>query len=283
LKVWKLYKLNILVAYPYANPKMLSILYENRDKIRFVLDSGAFTAWKAGKPISLDDYCRFIEKIPFEPWRYFTLDIIGDPIGTLKNYEIMLQRGFKPVPIFTRGDDLSIIDEYYKTSDVVGIGGLVGTNNNTGYVKGIMPYIGDRKVHWLGFTRLNFIAHYRPYMCDSSSVASSSRYGEISIWSGNKWFRVSKKTKMDSQLSYLLKNEYNIDVTRLFSKRSWVNSGGNIDIDMHTYLNFLSYVRYQYNVISNYGSQYFLALNTSWAATFSLKALEYWISRGLIK
>jgi hypothetical protein len=262
---------------------MLSILYENRDKIRFVLDSGAFTAWKAGKPISLDDYCRFIEKLPFEPWRYFTLDIIGDPIGTLKNYDIMRQRGFKPVPIFTRGDDLSIIDEYYKTSDVVGIGGLVGTNNNTGYVKGIMPYIGERKVHWLGFTRLDFIAHYQPYMCDSSSVASSSRYGEISVWSGKKWYRLSKKTKIDSQLSYLLKNDYNIDVMRLFSKRSWVNSGENINNDMHTYINFLSYVRYQYNVINQYGSQYFLALNTSWAATFSLKALEYWQSRGLIK
>jgi len=38
------------------------------------------------------------------------------------------------VPIFTRGEDPSVLDDYYKTSDVVGIGGLVGTQGNKGFV-----------------------------------------------------------------------------------------------------------------------------------------------------
>ena len=80
-------RLNILVAYPYMNPQVIESLRRCGSWLRFTLDSGAFTAWKAGKPIELDDYCRFLEQLPIKPWRYFTLDVIGNPDGTLKNYE----------------------------------------------------------------------------------------------------------------------------------------------------------------------------------------------------
>jgi len=177
-------KLNILVAYPYMSKSVIKMLNENKNDIRFVLDSGAFTAWKSGNPIKLDDYCKFIESLPFKPWRYFTLDEIGDPEKSFKNYEIMLKRGFNPVPIFTRGEDLSMIDEYYKTSDVLGLGGLVGTQGNKGFVKGIMKHIGDRKVHWLGFTNKVFVGAYKPYMCDSSSWLGGLRYGSFTLYLG---------------------------------------------------------------------------------------------------
>jgi len=176
------YKLNILIAYPYINESILKKLVKYRKRLNFVLDSGAFTAWKSGNPIKLDDYCKFIESLPFEPWRYFTLDKIGDPEGSFKNYEIMLQRGFKPIPIFTRGESISMIDEYYKTSDVLGLGGLVGTKGNKGFVKGVMDVVGKRKVHWLGFTNKDFVSYYKPYMCDCSSWSYVSRYGNMFIY-----------------------------------------------------------------------------------------------------
>jgi len=172
-------KANILVAYPYMKKPMIDLLKENEHRTRFLLDSGAFTAWKAGKPIALDDYCRFIESLPFEPWRYFMLDVIGDPKATLKNYETMLKRGFKPIPIFTRGEDPSVLEDYYKTSDVVAIGGLVGTKGNKGFVKGIMEKVGKRRVHWLGFTDLNFVKHYKPYSCDASSWNNGAQFGYV--------------------------------------------------------------------------------------------------------
>lgn len=176
--------LNLLVAYPYMTPDLVATIKANAATVRFVLDSGAFTAWKAGKEIKLDDYCRYIESLPFEPWRYFVLDVIGNPKATMDNYETMLKRGFKPVPIFTRGEDPSCLDDYYKTSDVVGIGGLVGTQGNKGFVKGIMGLVGQRKCHWLGFTNLNYVKHYRPYMCDSSTWEMGARYGQITVYMG---------------------------------------------------------------------------------------------------
>lgn len=192
-------RLNVLVAYPYLNKQMMDLLKGCGPDLRFVLDSGAFTAWKAGKPIQLDDYCRFLEQLPIKPWRYFLLDVIGDPHATLRNYETMLSRGFNPVPIFTRGEDPSVLEDYYKTSDVVGIGGLVGTPNNRGFVRGIMRHVGKRKVHWLGFTDLDFIKVFRPYMCDSSSWESGARYGGLKLYMGRGRFKSIKKTDFASK------------------------------------------------------------------------------------
>lgn len=192
-------RLNVLVAYPYMKPPVTEGLQAIGPALRFVLDSGAFTAWKAGKPIQLDDYCRFLEQLPIKPWRYFTLDVIGDPEGTQRNYETMLKRGFTPVPIFTRGEDPAALDEFYKTSDVVGIGGLVGTPGNRGFVKGIMRHVGDRMVHWLGFTNLDYIKAYRPFMCDSSSWESGARYGALKLYMGNAKFLTIKKPQFQNR------------------------------------------------------------------------------------
>ena len=191
-------RLNVLVAYPYMNLQIIEGLARLGPELRFVLDSGAFTAWKTGKPIDLDDYCRFLEGLPLKPWRYFTLDVIGDPKGTLRNYETMLKRGFKPVPIFTRGEDPSVLNDYYKTSDVVGIGGLVGTPNNKGFVRGIMRHVGDRMVHWLGFVNMQFLRYYRPYMCDSSTWESAARYGSITLYMGNGKFKAISRANFQT-------------------------------------------------------------------------------------
>lgn len=192
---------NILIAYPYWNDEGAKLLAANQDAVRLVVDSGAFTAWKAGKPIALDDYCRFIEGLPVTPWRYFTLDVIGDPDGSMRNYETMLKRGFKPVPIFTRGEDPSVLEDYYKTSDVVGIGGLVGTQDNKGYVNGIMRRVARRKAHWLGFATMNYVKHYHPYMCDMSTWEQGGRFGNVRLYMGNGRLVSVKKTDCAKQPS----------------------------------------------------------------------------------
>lgn len=200
--------LNILIAYPYfqKSPEAyIKSLNRVNGKFRFLLDSGAFTAWKAGNEINIDDYCSFLENIKIKPWRYFTLDKIGDPIGTQKNYETMLKRGFNPIPIFTRGESLSVLEEFYKTSDVVGIGGLVGTQKNKGFVRGIMKHVGKRLVHWLGFTDIQFLKYFRPYMCDSSTWESGARYGTLRLYLGKgKFVSINKQEFKDKPKKEIL-------------------------------------------------------------------------------
>lgn len=179
-------KLNILVAYPYMTQGIVRLVQENASHTRFLLDSGAFTAHSLGKEIKLDDYCRFIERLPFKPWRYFTLDAIGDPETTLRNYETMLRRGFKPVPVLTQGESFSVMDDYWKTSDVVGVGGLVHVplNVKKKFIQDVMRHANGRRVHWLGFTNDQYVKHYRPYMCDSSAWTGAGRFGNVKIYVG---------------------------------------------------------------------------------------------------
>lgn len=263
--------LNLLVAYPYVKPDVISLLQERAGEIRFLLDSGAFTAWKAGRTISVDEYCKFIESLPFTPWRYFTLDVVGDAHATKKNYDIMRERGFTPVPIFTRGEDLSIMDEYFETSDVVGIGGLVGTRGNKGFVKGIMDKVGGRRVHWLGFTNLAFLKVYKPYMADSSSWEMGARFASCPLYMGGGRPLVSiKKASLRDQL----KNESIVSAIEregfvpedLYNHENW--KGG---YSITRRLGARSMRRFSEDVEKNLGTYVFLAATKRYACELLLE------------
>ncbi len=269
-------RLNLLVAYPYANAATVKALADRRDEIRFVLDSGAFTAFKSGKPIALDDYCRFIEGLPFRPWRYFVLDVIGDPEASERNYETMRARGFNPVPIFTRGESLDALDRYYETSDVVGIGGLVGTQGNKGFVNGVMKRVAGRKVHWLGFMSGDYLRAYRPYMCDSSSWASGTVFGATKLYWNGRVIVVTKKDFASRPRPELLEilGEFGVDPRRLARADQWVNSG--CGRNANEVLAFRSYSRFQLDVRRHLGSHVFMALNAAEQVRLAHESFQFW-------
>ena len=137
-------------------------------------------------------------KIRERKFGYFTPNLT-------ENYEIMLKRGFNPIPIFTRGESLSVLEDFYKTSDVVGIGGLVGTQKNKGFVRGIMRHVGKRMVHWLGFTDIQFLKYFKPYMCDSSTWESGARYGTLRLYLGKgKFVSINKQEFKDKPKKNIL-------------------------------------------------------------------------------
>jgi hypothetical protein len=179
-------KLDVLIAYPYVNTDLLPVLREYGAHVNWLLDSGAFTAWKSGKPIALDDYCRFLDQLPVIPWRHFTLDVVNNPAATTRNYETMLKRGYQPIPVFTKGQDFSVLDGYYQNSDLVGCGGLAEKYGARAerYLVNVIDYIAGRPVHLLGYTYLPWLKRFRPYSCDSSSWLQSRRFGRVNIYLG---------------------------------------------------------------------------------------------------
>ena len=274
---------NILVSFYYIDNPTIEKLREHKETTRFLLDSGAFSAWKKGKTIEVDDYCRFIEKLTpiIEPWRYFTLDVVGDPVKTQENYEIMLKRGFKPIPIFTRGENISSIDDYYKNSDVVGIGSLVQTKKNRQFVNAVMKKIGKRKAHWLGFTQINYLKHYKPYMCDTSAVNSAFRYARLGLYVGNGKFLSCGKSdflkKPNTTITRIFK-ELEID-PKIFSKsENWINTGKPRNLENTT---FRSYVKYQLEIEKNLGTKLFIACSGLWQVSLALSAHSFWDKRGI--
>jgi hypothetical protein len=77
------------------------------------LDSGAYSAWRSGKPIDLDKYCDYL--LANTDWigSYVALDVInpGNPEAAAKasfdNYEHMRARGLDPIPVYHVGEDIS--------------------------------------------------------------------------------------------------------------------------------------------------------------------------------
>jgi hypothetical protein len=228
-------------------------------KLRLLIDSGAFTAWKVGKPILLDDYCRFLESLAIKPFRYFTLDVIGDPAGSMRNYEIMLKRGFTPIPVFTRGEEPSVIDDYYKTSDLIAIGGLVGTSRNKGFVKGISPFLKGRNIHLLGFTNKTFIKILRPFSCDSSSVFCANRFGILDLFdlSTGSWIKLGRNDFIKRPSDQIIKiiESYGVTPSSLAIRMSWEGSQPYESMR----LSFRSHIRSSIAYENRLNVKYFLA------------------------
>jgi hypothetical protein len=257
-------KLSVLAAYPYLKGDVLEVIARQGDKLRFLLDSGAFTAWKAGSAISLDAYCRFIETLPFEPWRYFTLDVIGDPVATMRNYETMLRRGFKPVPIFTRGEELSALDHFYRTTDLVGLGGVAGADKASyQWVRAVTDYLGPRKAHILGFTSMDWIKYLKPYSCDSSSWESAARYGVVQFYLGRGQFTKLEKGSVFTKPTKAVLDRvrrYGINPNTLTKADNWRGGDG-----VARRLSAGSWVDLSLDVEHHLGTHLFLAFATKQA------------------
>lgn len=257
-------RLNFLVAYPYCKPDVFEVLKNQTLPYRFLLDSGAFTAHNAGKVITLDDYCRFIEAMPIKPWRYFQLDVVGDPDKTARNYEKMIERGFTPVPVFTHNESLSRLDELYETSDVVALGGLVGNKNRKSIVRRVMNHAKGRKVHLLGFTNEQYVKFYKPYMCDSSSLLSAQRYGTLSIYCGRgKMTSLQKSDFLSRPKREILEilTRWGFDPKALAKKENWTDSASMTKPSLHQEVSYYSWVLKSLDYEKNLKTKLFLSVS----------------------
>jgi hypothetical protein len=280
-------KLNILVAIPYLKPDSIDYLKSIEGKFDLLLDSGAFTQWKKGIEPNIEEYMSFINKLEIKPWRYFTLDVVGNAERTHWNFSHLINEGFDPVPIFTRGDSVEELEFYYKHSDLVGIGGLVGTQGNRGFVKGIMNHVGDRKAHWLGFTSNNFIATYKPYSCDSSSWSAGLQYGILRLYAGLGQWVVVRKTdflkRPSEKVCKLLRDYYHIDPSDLSKIAQWRNAGNNKTPTLLRILSFRSYVWYSLDCERVLGTKMFLAGANFYDIEGFFIAYNFWQKHPLIR
>jgi hypothetical protein len=250
----------MLLAYPYATESTIDALMRLGDRVEILIDSGAFTAWKAGKPIALDGYMRFLESLPIKPWRYFALDVVHDPAATLRNYRAMLDRGLNPVPVFQRGESPAMLDEYFKTSDLVGIGGIVGTPGRRGYLRGIMQHAAGRHVHWLGFNDANFVKALRPLSVDVTTWVNGGKYGSIALYLGLGRLSVQLRRKhfLQQPSHDVMKccERLGINWTALRRESEWHHGGEARSA------NIKSWIAYSQDVYRRLGTRVFLSIGS---------------------
>ena len=275
---------NLLISWPYLevaqkDPTFWGMLDGFGPGTRLLLDCGAFTNWKANRDTKVEDYIAFIKQLPVKPWRYFSLDKIGDPVTTDKNLQTMLDAGLTPVPIFTRGTALEELDKLYDYSDLVGLGVGTGTRGSLSYIRWIMEN-NTKPLHWLGVCNPNLVRYYRPYSCDSSSWESGGRYGVVQVYMGQGQFRsFTRKMASDGAPSadmWRVLESYGIDPYDLQHESNW--RGGENNLARR--LGGQSWLRYVAEAEEITGSLIFLAFINVMAVKVLLDGWRYSMNYG---
>lgn len=266
-------KLNILVAFPYFSQAVYRFLSEkDPSTFRLIVDSGAFTAWNTGREIRLDDYMKFLKTIPSH-WDYkaVQLDVFGNPEGTYENYHRMLDAGFEGImPVFTRGDSLERLEEFYALTDYIMFGGIVIGGENRNYVKWFCEVNKGRDAHWLGFVNMPFIKHYRPKSVDSSSLYSGQRFGNLQYYVGAGMLKSINRKELSSAPSatvvrYLTSCGFTMkDISLLAKQDSWEGGAapprnGN-SRGLAAFMTVTNHVKRAIDVEKNLGTRVYLAL-----------------------
>lgn len=134
---------NILASYAYLNNDKVFCDWcfgLHKDGIANVMiDSGAFTLHNAKQKrdwLTVDNYCRFLEKYENYCEKYVMLDVVGNDIQSKKNYELMVSRGFEPMFVLTMFDkDWQYLNE------------TLGTNPNMGCRWILRALIGIKQIY----------------------------------------------------------------------------------------------------------------------------------------
>ncbi len=113
------------------------------------MDSGAYSAWNSGKPLSLREHVEFIRKLE-HGWEsrdaVFVLDVIGDSKKTLHHHERMMKEldGLAPLIVPVVHFPMREIPLQYMASKVIALGGMVRSFQIN---RGGSPYTVAR---WIG-------------------------------------------------------------------------------------------------------------------------------------
>lgn len=285
MPVLRMLKLPVLVSYAYlrdqTDEQVDKVL--GRDDVEILLDCGAFTIANAGAgEISLSDYMAWLHKWKHRLFGYIALDRLGDPVTTERNLREMVDAGLKPWPVHVLGDDAKRMDQLFELSDVVACGGLRRPHRAPAplsYVKAKMEWAGGRNVHWLGYTRAQSIATWRPFSVDCSNFTSGPRWGLFDVYmGGGVWRKIEPADKPGRSRSSPSEHDLPIRMNIMHRLTSWgfdtdkmltaplrgAESGGGptpavVAQRKSSAIGAFSYIEYAMDVREKFGTRVFLA------------------------
>jgi len=217
-------RIPVLMSYAYIKEDVIELLADPEVHKYFdiLIDSGAYTTFKSGKSIDIDKYINFIDNLPFPVTGYFTLDSIGNPELTRKNYDLIRREGLDPIPVFTRRDKPKDFEYYYETAGYVGIGGIAGTQGCRDHLINLYEsgLLTNKKVHWLGFIQHDFLLHYKPFSCDTTSWLKGMRFACGWYYANRRYRTFTKSNFKDHELKVFCAR-YGFDSYILGKESSW--------------------------------------------------------------
>lgn len=238
----------ILVSYAFMREwkqPNIDLMMANKN-CDLLIDSGAFTAKTIGAVIDLDKYMEFLDENKAGIFRYFALDVVGEPKKTADNLRIMRAAGFDPVPVHVLGDEQKEMDALFAETDYVGCAGLRRPGRGhckPDYLRQKMEWAKGRDVHWLGYTNKRQALKHMPYSMDSSNFNNTFIFGDVYVYRGRGQFKVYKwQTRADmfrDPFAMKLAADLGFSHSALAKRENWLKRGS-----MVARLTIDSFVRY---------------------------------------
>jgi hypothetical protein len=208
--------MRLLASYAYLrkDKRFADIMREATKCSDVMIDSGAFSAYWSGVPITLDEYMRFLSDWPTPRAGYIALDVLMNFPQSMENLRIMRDNGFDPMPVLTEDARAEQISEL-NSKRICLAGGP--KQPNAWYIPRLRKVRGivgdDTALHGLAFTRGRSMMFARSSLnsSDSSSYLQSTRYGRATMFDRSdgvipldgrqKWMRMSTKER-----EYIVRN-----------------------------------------------------------------------------
>jgi hypothetical protein len=157
------------------------------------LDSGAFSAWKSGKVIVLEDYADFcLKQIQQDSAlvEIVSLDSIGNADQSMVNAYRLVDLGIPVMPVFHIGDPWEHLVEYCNGWDKVGLSCRFGESVTTSlkWIEQCFARAWPHKFHSFGWTSFSMLKRFPFHSADASTWSHRPaafgewhRFGKLSI------------------------------------------------------------------------------------------------------
>ena len=158
-------------------------------EINLMLDSGAYSAFmsKGYDHVTMDNYCRFLDRFADCAEKYVMLDVIGDEDKTKRNYETMRKRGYNPMYVYTltAKDNAFCMDAIKANNDICVAGGQMKCDWLIQRYQRVLKMSGGKaRIHGLAF-----VTFPKMLQCGLASVDSSSWAVAPMKYASIPWFR----------------------------------------------------------------------------------------------
>lgn len=195
-------------------------------------DSGAFSAFTLGVPVSVEEYADWLDR--WAGWfsAACVLDVIGDPVGTMRNLERLEELGHRVLPVYhMRADRWDIFDHICDHYGHACLGGMAGTGvkheHRYRFLVSCMRRARDRGsgivFHALGIVSDRVLNHLPIYSADCSTWASGRRWGYVQAFDARTGslldIPMSKNPAMLGKYGPLLREHGLVDPGRLLREK----------------------------------------------------------------